>query len=123
MQIILHFNSNIFCDLLKVNIRGINKLQLFKALWDGSHLMHPYCNDPQTAPCNGKFDDKEATTILTNRKSNIIEDFCGRILSVCLNADIVYSGTYNIYTGKDNFQKIVDQLREKMLSEKKQNGH
>ena len=86
-----------------VDIQGLDRVRLLKALWDYSDVATFYRNNGRTP----KWDKNLATKAVLD----YIEYFQGRAIKSDLTKDVVDPGYYDLFNGIGAFQEIVDEVR------------
>jgi alkylated DNA repair dioxygenase AlkB len=87
-----------------VNIEGINKMDLLKALWDNSDPARFYDSFKMIPPPFGHDIAKDAI-------KEYIDHFSGRMIKCDLSGNIAMTYAYDRDYGKGKFQAIVDTLK------------
>lgn len=88
-----------------IDIRGIDKLKLLRALW-------------QSAPgnlatgCNTEFDENKALDVIKHK----IDYFCGRCLKIDISGDTVGPRLFNRNAGPNAFENILKKIKSKKFT-------
>lgn len=90
----------------KVNISGVNRLALLKALWEQQPPALFY--DMNTKVPIPKWDEKAATEAL---KHGYIDYFCGRCIKTDLSNDVVDTTEYDEQGLTPSFRTALDRAR------------
>lgn len=102
----------------KIDISGLDKVELLKELWDESSNA-PYFTNPMTFFNMERikpppFDFVLAKTTVT---TGYIDYFCGRCIKSDLSEDMAPYEGYNRTVGRGKFQAVIDRLRKRTNSE------
>ena len=94
----------------RVNISGIDKIVLLRALWEKQNSALFYTLMDKEAP---NFDNEEAKMILKAGKRGYVGYVCGRRIKTHIMQDEVDPTCYDddFDTGPGSFEKIVQELR------------
>jgi hypothetical protein len=87
-----------------IDIKGIDKVILFKNLWQNQVVAGFFTNMPYLAP---KFNEAEAQEAVLE----YIDYFCGRAIKCDLSGDTAHPKMYDLYAGAGAFQRVVNSLR------------
>lgn len=97
----------------KIDIRGVNRLQLLKVLWEQQQpALFYYCHPGAKIP---RWNEKEAKRAL---EYGYIDYFQGRCIKTDLTKDIVDTSDYDESNGP-TFQDALNKLNKKSLSKLK----
>jgi hypothetical protein len=88
-----------------VDISGVDKLQLLKALWSSQKTASFFTNIPSMAPA---FDESAASAAIARGH---IDYFSGRAIKADLSGDVAQPYLYDRDAGPGAMQRIVMQLR------------
>lgn len=89
---------------MSVDIRGINKVALLKALWENAKSDTLFTNYNTPPPL---FDETGATKAV----NKYIDYFDGRYIKTDLSGDVASPHSYDRNWGQGIFQKIVQSLK------------
>lgn len=100
-----------------VNISGLNKIDLLKALWENSKPAAYFEHMVKTPP---EFNVKEAAQALDqNLNSHFEVDYLsGRLIKCDFRNDEVSPKSYDKQFGSGSFKRVVDKLRKEMNENK-----
>ena len=90
----------------KINISGIDRVELLKALWH---------NSPPAAffGFNGMPPPEWNQTEAQKAVKNYVDYYCGRIIKCDLSGDVADTSLYNRDNGDGAFERIVAEMRNK----------
>lgn len=91
---------------MSIDIKGIDKVTLLKALWLNAKPAAFFNNE--LAPDAPKWDEKFAAIAVTKH----IDYFQGRCIKVDLSKDIITHQLYDREWGQGKFEQIVNLLKE-----------
>jgi len=91
--------------MTQVNIKGIDRVQLLKALWEKSEP-NPYFTKHGIPP--PPWNNKKAIQAVRD----YIDYFQGRFIHSDLSMDIIDSENYDDKYGPGTFQRIVDEVKK-----------
>ena len=92
---------------MSVNIKGIRKTELLKALWEKSSIAGFY---PMTGLKAPEFDEKRAEEAV----KGYIDYFQGRVIKCNISGDTAIPYLYDRDNGPGLFEIIVSKLREQL---------
>ena len=91
--------------MTQVDIRGLDRVRLLKALWEKSPVASFFWINGRTPP---KWDENLATKAVLN----YIDYFQGRVIKSDLRDDMINPRSYDRDNGEGAFQRIVDEVRK-----------
>jgi len=90
---------------MSINIKGINRDELLRSLWNRSTPSHFF--DLTQSP---DFDIEKSKK--ETHKNGYIDYCCGRLIKVNLSHDIIDPYEYDQHNGNGAFQSVVDGIKE-----------
>ena len=99
-----HTTTNYFMALPQINIQGLNKVDLLRALWNEVMPASFFVSNPQKIP---EFDSNVAETIV----QHYIDYFCGRAIKCDISKNVANPTGYDRGTAPGTFQRIATDLR------------
>jgi hypothetical protein len=90
--------------MTEIDIKGINKTDLLKELWNNSKIAGFFNNYPFPPPGYDIIKAKEAVT-------KYIDYFQGRVIKSDISQDVANTCGYDRDMGEGSFKKCVDKLR------------
>jgi hypothetical protein len=88
---------------MSVSIKGLEKVKLLKALWEGAKPAAFFAFSGQISPVFDNASAKEAV-------KDYIDYYCGRCIKTDLSGDTADPTSYDAEWGAGSFQKIVGSL-------------
>jgi hypothetical protein len=100
----------VYTNKIMVDVTGINRDDLLKALWENSKPASFFSFNPVAAP---KFDLDDAKR--STQSGGYVDYACGRCIKAAIygNSDTIDPFGYDREYGSGSFQKIVDKLKSK----------
>jgi hypothetical protein len=90
-------------DKMAVNITGLDKKEVIRALWENSKV----------APMYMGFGVLSEVDLENACKKDRIDYLCGRVMKINVNKDEVDPHLYDRDNGAGAFKKVIDDLRSK----------
>lgn len=90
---------------MEVNISGIQKIALLRALWEAQTVASFFAYQPRP-----KFSESEAEQVVTE---SYIDYFCGRPIKMDLSGDTLNPQLYDRDAGARKCASVVNKLKKK----------
>lgn len=96
------------CDRKLVDIHGLNKVILLRALWENSCPARFFYTSGLEAP---QFDEKKAEVAVTG----FVDYFGGRCIKLHIENDLIDPWLYDRDFGEGSVERIVNEIRSKKM--------